>query len=606
MTLRARNSRSSARTRLSGAAARLVVGLAAAALWAAAPAGAATFSLTKIVDTATPMPGAGEDFGQLGVPALEHGTLAFSGQTASEDFSGIYRTTGGPLAVVADGTAAFPGGPGTLTGFSPPSLSEGQIAFSAASTLPDGGGRDQRGVFLATPGGLAAVADSSMVAPDNDGRLFGGFSRPSLHAGEVAFTAEVEVTSSSFYYAVFTTGSLAEVAGPGTAVPGGGSFLGSFFGSATRDGADVVFFGEGPISEYGLYRSGPGGIAAIARNGDPMPDSGGKTFGPLTGQATARGGMAAFGAVDSTFAHFGMYLAGPGGIARVADSTTAIPGESGQFLSFGPASLDDGAVAFIGYRFAGDEGGLFTTLGGGLSRVLGAGDSLDGKTVFAIDLGPEGLSCTSVAFVVRFTDDTQAIYRADLDGVTPCAPDGGSVEARAARLWLVLADPANPLVRADVRVEMLVNGQVVGAALKRCLGDLARAREISIPLRHLDPVALGPGDQVGLRVLARIGTQTNGSRCRPLLSPRATEGLRLLYSAEAHRSRLRAELIPGTTTSLFLHSDGRRCSSGPDPAAAAFELREQPPTAAQPRCRDSGTLDFAGANPWVELGTWTR
>jgi hypothetical protein len=335
-----------------------------------------------------------------------------------------------------------------------------------------------------------------------------------------------------------------------------------------------------------------------------MPDSGGKVFGPLTSQAVAGGGLAAFTAVDSTFTHFGIYLAGPGGLARVVDSTTAIPGESGSFMSFGDLALDAGALAFIGYRFAGDEGALFTTAGGSLSRVLGAGDALGGKTVFAISLGREGLSCDSIAFVVRFTDDSQAIYRADLDGAEPCAPE--VVQARAAKLWLGLADPGNPRVRLDVRVELLLNGAVVGAGQVRCLENLAAPREVSVGLRRLDGIALEPGDRLGLRVLARIGTTADDARCRPLLAPRTAAGLRLLYNAEGYRSRLRAEIGAGAVGSLFLQSDGRRCLNGPDPDASAFDLKDRAPTATQPRCRDSGPLDFAGGNPWTEIGTWTR
>jgi hypothetical protein len=476
----------------------------------------------------------------------------------------------------------------------------------------EGGGEpgepDPVGIYLTTPDGLTLVADNSTVAPDSDGRRFAEFSRPSLDAGQVAFDARVG-TLFVHTLGVFTTGSLVKVAAAGTPIAGGGTLGGGIFSSVTRDGGGVVFIAERDFAQLGVFRSGAGGVAPVVETGDPIPlapeGQAFATFGP----AVAQGGLVAFVGRDALQEHVGVYLADATGISRVADVASLLPAGGGDpFGEFGPVSLDGGALAFIATRRFGEGDGdmaLYTTLGGGLSRVVGSGDALDGKTVATVSLGPEGLSCASIGFAVLFTDLSTGIYRADLDGPDPCGAPRELRAARAARLWLTLADATEALARLDVRVELRRNGALVTAGEQRCLGGLAVAQEVEVPLASFDPVALEPGDELGLVVLARIGTAANGLRCRPLLSPRTSAGLRLLYQADDHRSRVRLRIAPDAAEAHFLYSDGRRCAAGPDPAAALFELRLRAPTAAQPRCRDSGPLAFGGGNPWMEIGTWT-
>jgi hypothetical protein len=96
-----------------------------------APAEAATFTFTKIVDSSTPIPGTeNKSFGLFRPPAIDGGLIAFQGETADEDFGGVYLIENGSLTAVADQLTPIPGGSGeTFVLLLEPSLSGRQVAF---------------------------------------------------------------------------------------------------------------------------------------------------------------------------------------------------------------------------------------------------------------------------------------------------------------------------------------------------------------------------------------------------------------------------------------------------------------------------------------------
>jgi hypothetical protein len=423
--------------------------LAVAAGTAWSPAAAATFTFTRIADSTTEIPGSGgKTFGYFRAPAIEGGLIAFLGQTWSEDFSGVYLAGSVPLATVADSSMPIPGGSENFARFRDVSLSSGQVAFQGGFTPETTPGEEEEaqeynGVFVTGTGGLVNVADSETVAPESGGRNFVDFSRPSLDAGALAFSAQVGIFA-VYTEGVFATdsgGSVVKIADASTPIadsPSPGELLGGTFFSAGRVGNDVIFLAATRDDGNGIFRGGSAGVTTIVRSGDPMPSvAGGRTIGRI-GRAIARGSQVAFDAVDATLDHFGVYLLDASGIVRVvADSDTTLPGETEPFEEFQLESVDAGAVVFVAYRWTSADPPtrkwtIFTTLGGGMSRVLGIDDMLDGKALFhEFLLGPQALSCPSIALAVFFADpedrpsaSSAGVYRADIEGGAPCTELG--------------------------------------------------------------------------------------------------------------------------------------------------------------------------------------
>src|SRR5205823_4943567 len=131
-----------------------------------------------------------------------------------------------------------------------------------------------------------------------------------------------------------------------------------------------------------------------------------------------------FGAGQSTTGQVaGVYrVLLPSDPIKVADTNTAIPGGTGNFLSFGFVAIDRGVVVFEGFG-SNAQAGLYTDAGGGLSKIIALGDTLDGKTLTDLRFGSGGFSNAQVAFAAQFNDGSQSIPVATiLDLLTPCPP----------------------------------------------------------------------------------------------------------------------------------------------------------------------------------------
>jgi hypothetical protein len=303
----------------------------------------------------------------------------------------------------------------------------------------------RHGLFVTTSSGaLEPVATSGTDAPDDDW-AFWDFGRPSLDAGQVAFDASVgsECVRRDGVFAT-TLAGVVKVAASGSVTDRDESLGGGFFGSVSRDGDHAVFVAETEVwAENGIFRRDLGAPAdpleTIVRSNDPMPTGGlASTFGRIQ-SAVAREGKVAFIASDNTI--IGLYLHTNGIITTVVE--TAVWPDPSREVSFEGLSFDGGAVAFVkSEREVTSEGdsqqALFTTLGGGLNRVLGTGDMLDGKTIGGVErdigVGPQGLSGSSIAFTVVFGDGSVAIYRADLPEVDVGVAGGGFSTAKRVNL----------------------------------------------------------------------------------------------------------------------------------------------------------------------------
>ena len=167
-----------------------------------------------------------------------------------------------------------------------------------------------------------------------------------------------------------------------------------------------------------------------------------------------------------------------------------------------------------------------------------------------------------------------------------------------ATLWIGLKNSDDQGTQFDLRTEVYVGTTLVSAGETRCITNVTRnaslAKEVGVPFGPVGPSGSGA---VSLRVLTRIGTNPDGTKCSgPGGSHNNAQGLRLYYDATSRPSRFGAQIPPASSvTSLFLHSTG-----------ASFFLDGTAPAGSTAKYLDSAGLDCNGGNPWKPIGTWTR
>ena len=146
---------------------------------------------------------------------------------------------------------------------------------------------------------------------------------------------------------------------------------------------------------------------------------------------------------------------------------------------------------------------------------------------------------------------------------------------------------------------MYINDTLVAEGENRCITGVTRnptrAKEVSIEFGPVSDGAFGSGDELSLRLLTRIGTNPDNTKCSgPGGSHNNAVGLRLYYDAVSRPSRFGAEFPPDPFMDFFLHSNG-----------TDFFLDAMPPTATAAKFKDSSAVNFAGGNSWKEIGTWS-
>lgn len=170
------------------------------------------------------------------------------------------------------------------------------------------------------------------------------------------------------------TRSFTKVADTDTTIPGGaGSF--TTFDVPSLDGGYVAFKGQGSDSQDGVYTYIGTSLAKVADTSTAIPSGSGNftDFYALS----LYGGNVAFNGVgsfqDGIYTHIGASL------AKVADTNTAIPGATGNFTTFYDPSLDGENVAFNGTD--GDtQDGIYTNISGSLAMVADTGTTMPGQT----------------------------------------------------------------------------------------------------------------------------------------------------------------------------------------------------------------------------------
>ena len=159
------------------------------------------------------------------------------------DITGVYKSDGESLHVVADRNTPVPDGFGTFTQFGAPVVDGDLVAFQADGPIqPPPAGGVQSGIYLSDGSMVSVIADRATVAPDGERfNLFG--TATSLDEGNVAFWATTVVQG------IHTTqgGALRTVADTNSLVPGTGTRFTSFDREPAIDRDAIAFVGNAGV-----------------------------------------------------------------------------------------------------------------------------------------------------------------------------------------------------------------------------------------------------------------------------------------------------------------------------------------------------------------------
>jgi hypothetical protein len=204
-----------------------------------------------------------------------------------------------------------------------------------------------------------------------------------------------------------------------TTAPGAGVNFANF--NYFHISGNTVAFSAAPSgqgSSTGLYSSSANGgsIIRLADNTTPNPQGTGTLNGFI--QASVSGSKVTFtaGIVGGGGAN-GIYAvdAGGGNISRIADSNMNVPGGVGTLNLVGPSALSGNTVMLQGNSTGAyvSGTGIYTAPVSGegpITKLIAAGDILDGKTVSTLSMSRYGNDGSVYAFAATFTDGTTAVY----------------------------------------------------------------------------------------------------------------------------------------------------------------------------------------------------
>ncbi|MBA3480430.1 MAG: hypothetical protein H0T51_01315 [Pirellulales bacterium] len=257
----------------------------------------AAYTYSKIVDTATILPGSSSLFTDFSDVAYDGQNVAFIGAASSGPTEGVYQWNGAQLGAIAKLGDPIPSAATSFTDFANVSLDAGKVAFQGA-------GGTLQGVYTNLGGSLRRVADSTMTMPGSTARF-----RDLLGSGTPSFDVAI-------------------------------------------DGSNIAFSGFGllgSVFDEGVYRESNGVLSVVANRSTTFPgQSQPSVF--YRGEIDADEGHVLF-EPDGLFTTHG---APAGQFQKVFDRDSSLPGLTPPVTIFSPNtfSLDNGTTAFIASRGA--------------------------------------------------------------------------------------------------------------------------------------------------------------------------------------------------------------------------------------------------------------
>ena len=378
---------------------------------------AAEVSFTLIANNSTPIPNAANDFFTFAAnPAISAGRVVFSGEGLSGE-EGIYIWENGNLGVVVDNSDVMPDGSGNFLGFSEYQVFGNKVLFTGR------GGAMQSGIYLAELGGsISTIVDLSMPVPGSTGS-FTAFGQIDIAEEHVVFRAldDSSLRGAEGIYRSVNGSAPTLVANQSTPAPeGSGNFVVLSAGMGrwvTAEGTAVI--SGTSAAQAGFYRATGANLSVIANFATPVTGGGGTLVDYRPFQEPAISGeRIAFVAGGNLF------ITEDGSATKVVGAGDPIPGGSETYYNIEVVSPSEDRVAFTATDSTGQTG-LYAWQNGEVVTVLGRGESLDGKPVMRLTMGPSALAGGQLVFRAStgsFFDLTSGIYLASLGAAPATTP----------------------------------------------------------------------------------------------------------------------------------------------------------------------------------------
>ena len=132
-------------------------------------------------------------------------------------------------------------------------------------------------------------------------------------------------------------------------------------------------------------------------------------------------------------------------------------------------------------------------------------------------------------------------------------------ESMPSTFWVGLKNSDDQGTQFDLRTEAFINNTLVSVTEARCITGLTRnpalAKEVSVPAGPGS--AASAGDVLSVRLLTRIGTNADNTKCSgPGGSHNNATGLRLYFDSSTRPSRVTNQFTSGPFSQFFLHATG--------------------------------------------------
>jgi len=330
----------------------------------------------------------------------------------------------------------------------------------------------------------------------------------------------------------------------------------------------------------------------------------------------------------------GAVIKGPVTIAQPAGTNLGLDGfavlPNGNFL------MNDGDASCIYREYSSVDGHLI----GNTINVPGGpgfctGVDTDGVSLYFLtdfnSITKTDLAGTPIDFnlITGTFDDNDEIKIEDISLVHPVTT---ITDLGHGHLFFAITNTDDINTAFDIQTELLkcapnvtpcntATATVLGTGLKRCVPTTGAGAIVrNIPGTNVDvpfsPATISEplvsGDVLAFRISTRIGTNSDNTKCALSTHSNATN-LRLYYDSVGSPSNFALTIAPNPSQNFYLHSDGGTCSNGvitTDSVGVTTRfLNNIAPTAAVPRCKNSGPIDFnkptLNANPFIIFSTWT-
>lgn len=382
--------------------------------------------LVKLADLNTPVPGGVGNFTTLnhvGTPLIKDGTVVISGRDSNNSLhftihDGLYSvsTQGGALAKIVDYHDTIPGrGAATFQGWGDSSaggprsfsLNGGRVAFFGVDFNSSGG------TFLTNLNGTGlkpiAVDFDGFRCPNDVGTMFfpvAGFQYPSLSGSRISSWASGNLGDVQINVAPDTSnghncGHVGSSLFPLPEDPGTPQSTDYSAAYIQTDG-NIIVFSAFDRPKTSNYFSGLFAVCADGSSSVTGPD-----WKPSEPASTPTCGLPVrTPPAGSPFSPF----------TPIVTTETSLPG-LGSVIdrnSFAFAA-DHGQILFRAYDYPANNEALYLAKisDGSITRVIGTGDSLNGKQVYKFGNPQAGaLSGGNFVFTVQFTDNSYAVYTA--------------------------------------------------------------------------------------------------------------------------------------------------------------------------------------------------